>query len=170
MKDEFIFRQLRIEDWQDLRAIRLEGLKADPGVFLMKYEDEVQKEDAYWQRGFLGEQQQDRALFGVYKDNQIIGMGGIFPQADEARAGRLGGGYISAAYRGQGLAKQLFALRVEWAKASGFYDKLYVLHREGNKASQAIIKGAGFKYLSEDIIDWPDGSRDKEYLYHLNFK
>lgn len=167
MSEDIYIKRLGKEDWQDLKSIRLEALRANPDVFLRRYDEEKQQADDYWQRSFKEDAFKEKAIFGVYDQNQIIGMGGLFPEADVQRAARLGGAYISAPYRGKGIAHKLLQMRLDWAKASGLYDAAYISHRKGNAASRSVILNAGFELVEEKAIQWPDGAVDDEYIYKL---
>lgn len=160
-------KQLGYDDWQDLKAIRLNALQNNPQVFLRRYADEIKQDDAYWQRSFIGEDAQFKAIFGLYAQGQIMGMCGIHPEAAAQRAARLGGAYISAPYRGMGLAHKMVKARLDWARQSLLYDAVYVSHRQGNAPSQAVIAKAGFCLEREEIILWPDGVKDAELIYKL---
>jgi RimJ/RimL family protein N-acetyltransferase len=167
MDKNITIKRLFLDDWPDLKAVRLAALKADPQVFLRRYDEEQQQADRYWQRSFTGEALCSKAIFGLYAGDKIIGMGGIHGEADIARAARLGGAYIAAPHRGQGLAHRLINARLDWARANALYDDVYVSHRAGNGASQAAIKKAGFSFVKETQIVWPDGVEDAELIYKL---
>ena len=168
-KNDYKIKRLYMADWPDLKAIRLEALKQDPQFFLRRYEDDRLEGDAFWQKSFADAALVDRALFGLYDGNKIIGMGGVSPDQDYKNAARLGGGYISKAYRGQGLAHVLISARIDWAKANPAYDCIYLSHRRGNKPSQAVAEKAGFQYVMDKNIQWPDGQNDAEWIYVLKF-
>ena len=157
-------KRLTLENWPDLKIIRLDALKSDPLGFLSSYAVDVKKPDLHWQRSF---ENAEKAIFGVYDGTDIIGMGGLHPEKDTPRAARLGGGYIKSAYRGQGLGGQLLQIRIDWARASGLYYAVYVSHRQNNAASQAMISKAGFAHIKTQEIAWPDGRMDNEMIYRL---
>jgi|TARA_R110002126_G_scaffold3263_1_gene18411 RimJ/RimL family protein N-acetyltransferase len=167
MDQNIKIKRLGYDDWQDLKAIRLEALLNNPQVFLRRYDDEIKQDDSYWQRSFVGEAAVQKAIFGLYANGVIIGMGGIHPEADIARAARLGGAYISAPYRGRGLAHGLIKARLDWARASALHDAAYVSHRKGNAPSKAAIEKAGFALAEQKMILWPDGAEAAEYIYKL---
>jgi RimJ/RimL family protein N-acetyltransferase len=164
MKDTIEIKQLALENWPDLKTIRLDALNSDPSGFLSSYAADIKKPDQHWQRSFKNAEMR---VFGVYDGAKIIGMGGLHPEKDTPRATRLGGGYIKQAYRGRGLGGQLLQIRIDWARASGLYDEIYVSHRQGNMASQAMINKAGFSHHKTQSIAWPDGQMDDELIYRL---
>jgi RimJ/RimL family protein N-acetyltransferase len=164
MKDTIEIKQLTLENWPDLKIIRLDALNSDPSGFLSSYAADIKKPDQHWQRSF---ENAEKAIFGVYDGADIIGMGGLHPEKYTQRAARLGGGYIKQPYRGRGLGRQLLQIRIDWARASGLYDAIYVSHRQGNVASQAMINKAGFSHHKAQSIAWPDGQMDDELIYRL---
>lgn len=168
MSDEYKIKQLQLRDWLDLKSIRLEALQKDPAVFLRRYSDEIKQADQYWQRSFKGNAAKEKAIFALYDGNDPIGMGGIYQEQDAANSARLGGAYISSAYRGLKLAHKLLSARIDWAKASGLFNQVSVSHRIGNAASAAVISKAGFSLMEKKDIEWPDGSVDEEWIYKLD--
>ena len=167
MKDDFDIKRLGLADWRDLKAIRLDALKQDPQFFLRRYEDEILQGDEFWQKSFAADMQDKRAIFGVYAQSRIIGMGGVSPDNDDADGARLGGGYIAKAYRGNGFAHRLISARIAWARANPAYRSLYLSHRLGNAPSQTVALKAGFALLKQQRIQWPDGGYDDELIYRL---
>lgn len=167
MDKDITIKRLLFDDWQDLKTIRLDALQSDPQVFLRRYDEEVQQGSAYWQRSLTKDAIKEKAIFGLYAGSQIIGMGGIHGETDALRTARLGGAYISAPYRGQGLAHELIKARLDWGRASALYDFASVSHRKGNAASCAVIIKAGFTFAEEKSILWPDGAEDAELIYRL---
>ena len=85
-KNDYKIKRLYMADWPDLKAIRLEALKQDPQFFLRRYEDDRLEGDAFWQKSFADAALVDRAIFGLYDGNKIIGMGGVSPDQDYKNA------------------------------------------------------------------------------------
>lgn len=159
-------KQLLEHDWQFAKSIRLLALQQNPDVFLSSYDEESQYEDSVWKNQL---KITDGATFGLFDDNQIIGITGVFTWRGDAsgKTAILSMSFIDSAYRGKGYSRLLYDARIAWAKQQDSFDKLRVSHREGNEASRMANQSFGFELKKQEMIDWPDGTRGFEYNYEL---
>ena len=164
--DTIQIKQLGAEDWRDYKAIRLKALRDCRSVFSSNYEKEAAYEDHFWQDRL---KDQSCAVFGLYDGSFIVGLTGIFTRADDqsGKTGQLGMSFIDAAYRGQGLSRLLYEVRINWAREQGRFDVILVSHRVDNEASRRANQAFGFKYIGKELTDWPDGTKAYEYNYEL---
>ena len=92
-------RRLMPDDAENLRAVRLEGLKLHPEAFSRDYDQDANLGLDEW-RGRLA----SRAWFGGFVDNALMGLA-AFSRGDSgktAHTGGLGGMYVREAARGHG--------------------------------------------------------------------
>lgn len=168
MKDIKI-KQLFEQDWQFAKSIRLLALRQNPDVFLSSYDVESQYEDSTWKEQL---KINDGATFGLFDDNQIIGITGVFTWRGDTsnKTAILCMSFIDKAYRGKGYAKLLYNSRIAWAKAQGGFDKIRVSHRQGNETSRKANQAFGFALIGKEMVTWPDGTKDLEYNYELDLR
>lgn len=99
---------------EDYRAIRLAALRAEPGAFGSTYEVEAA-------RGLdhCMERLASTAVFGAYRDGEIVGMAGLQrePGPRERHKGVLWGVFVEARVRGLGIGRLLLDAVV--AEAAG---------------------------------------------------
>jgi RimJ/RimL family protein N-acetyltransferase len=160
-------RKLSREDWPLYKKIRLEALRLHSDVYGTSYKDMCERPDAEWESILL---QEDAAFFGLFDDQTIVGLGGVFTQEKSTRTGMLIAGYIRADYRGRGLSKMIYQARIDWAKESGLFDRLLIGHREGNEASRRANQAFGFQPIG--VVDYTFGNGDiaKDYQYELRLR
>ncbi|MCH0538490.1 GNAT family N-acetyltransferase [Streptomyces sp. MUM 203J] len=158
----FVVRQVRAEEWPEVRELRLEALR-DPvaGIaFLEKYEDAVAQPDVFWQgraeRAAEGGGGDVRQFVAAGTDGRWLGTvtvlverasGGVrFGAAAEEDQTHLVGVYVRPEARGRGVADALFRAAVEWSWALREPEvrrvRLYVHERNGRAA--AFYRRAGF--------------------------
>lgn len=150
-------RQLKLEDWQDFKLIRLHALKESPQSFGAKYEKAITKSKENWEDPL---KHSDRALFGLFDDKKIIGLGFIRVSEENTNEAGLYMAYIRPEYRGKGLSKKLYEARIEWALKRKDIDTIFTYNYIDNKAAQAMNKAFGFE------LDQNQSLNDK-YKYKL---
>lgn len=69
-----MLRQLKLEDWQIYKEIRLECIQNTPWAFGARYADEVLKDDIYWQDTINNPR---RMIFGIFDNDKIIAIAGL---------------------------------------------------------------------------------------------
>lgn len=158
-------RQLRPDDWIALREVRLSALRDRPGSFATTAEavEAVTEED--W-RQFLDNRQQ--AAFGLFAETSLIGITAIFTDRDDpsAATGLLGMTWLNPAWRGKGLSRLIYEVRMEWARARAL-TRVRVSHRDGNEPSRRAMIAHGFAYVGRTSVQWPDGHEADEIHYEL---
>lgn len=159
-------RQFNAADWQTYKDVRLEALERHGDVFGMSLENETARDDGSWKTMLSNGTQ---AFFGLQDGGNIAGITGVITDAyvENSRAAVMIASYIRKDYRGRGLSALLYKARIDWARASGQFDRIVVSHREGNEASRRANQAFGFTLYCVEEQTWGDGSKGNIYRYEL---
>ncbi len=149
--------------WEAYKAIRLEALHTDPGMFGSKYAKEAAYTPEDWM-AFLADE--SRALFGLYDGATLVGLSGVTLKKDNVTIAVLVSSYIRAPYRGRGLSRWFYEARILWAREQQCR-WVEVSHRAGNLASAAANRAFGFRYSHAQAATWPDGTAGDALFYYL---
>ena len=138
-------RRVRPEDWQDLRALRLESLADTPLGFLETLADAEAKPDEDWQaraqRGAAdGDAVRDSFQVLAWDDERPVATTLTFL---EDGAAWLAAVYVAPAYRGQGLLAELADRCAAWARERGMSVLRLEVH-EDNARAQTAYRRLGF--------------------------
>jgi RimJ/RimL family protein N-acetyltransferase len=164
MTDKISIRRFDADDWEILKRIRLEAVKAHSDVFLINYEDSLKLEDNYWIETVSDHDK--GAVYGLYDGDEVIGLTGVFRHRDSPEDTAIFGmTYIREDYRGKGLSKSLYDTSMSWALAQKGIRRLVISHREGNEESKSSILRAGFKPYSSEEKTYGDGTNSISYSY-----
>jgi ribosomal protein S18 acetylase RimI-like enzyme len=158
---EFSIRQLREEDGQAYRAVRLEALRAHPQAFAASYEADVQKPQSYF-TDLLGKQ----TLFGAFdSDGELLGIN-AFKQEDgdkQRHRGWLFQMYVRPEMRGTGCALALVQSHLQHASQHVIQVHLGVAANNG--PAIRLYQKAGFEiYGTEPRYLLVDGRYVDEHL------
>lgn len=152
------------EQWQDFRTIRLMQLKHDGHLFYRTYDWSAAQPETYW-RDMLTKQ--DEAVWGVYDENELIGMTGIYVRDEDRTTATLWGSWLRPNYRGGGLSDVLYRTRIDWATAHPTVTRIITSHKGTNTPSQRANQRHGFVYTHTAERVWGDGSTEDEPFYEL---
>ncbi len=161
MSTDYRIRRFLPDEWQELKAIRLEALKNEPGNFGASYKEEFQVLDAKWVKRV---QRSNEVYFALCYGNEIVGITGVI--IDNHKTTKLMASYIRKEHRGKGLSKLFYEARIEWAQKQGA-KKILVSHRKSNLPSMYANQIFGFAYIGEDDVIWPDGNHEPIVNYEL---
>lgn len=150
---------LTLENLDEYKAIRLQALQTDPGVFRRSYKEEAAMPDEFWSQRLTNPK---GTIFGLFNDAELIGITAILIEPEGH--GYMTHSYILPEYRGQNLSKIFFEKRIEWVQEKGL-KRIVVNHRKNNLASKAAILKSGFIYTHSEKIQWPDGSFEEVIYY-----
>jgi len=145
------------------RAMRLEALKNEPGVYGANYAEEAALPESAWTEKINDPR---RACFGLYADDELIGITGVIIDKDDTGKGHMIQSYIRKAYRELGLSAILYKARIAWAQGRKLTG-LAVGHKESNLASKAANQHFAFMYSHSEARTWPDGSTEEILYYEL---
>lgn len=158
-------RQLRPDDWRDLRDIRLEALRDHPGSFFARLEEVTRRTQADWVAMLANP---DMASFGLFDGEALAGLTAIYlDKSDPSGAtAALGSSFIRPAWRGRGFAARCYAERLAWARERGVA-RVTVGHRASNEPSRRAMIAAGFVETDRVSYRWPDGTEEDDVRYEL---
>ena len=72
--------------------------------------------------------------------------------------------FVHPEYRGLGVSKKLYEVRIEWAKKNKI-KLIEVNNRESNKAATAMNQSFGFQQVDCFMQDWPDGTKERKLTF-----
>ncbi|MCB1562699.1 MAG: GNAT family N-acetyltransferase [Alphaproteobacteria bacterium] len=159
----FSIRPMQPGEWKFFRDMRLKALQMHPGFYAGTYEAALKKPPEEWQDLLASE---DKGVFGLFADEYLIGITGIFPSQKDPNDAVFVMSFIEPDYRGLGLSKRLYEARIEWARAHGF-KKCIASHRGDNIPSRQAMVAYGFQLTHEEQTTWPDGRTETEYHAEL---
>jgi GNAT superfamily N-acetyltransferase len=139
-----VIRRVEPEDWELLRDVRLRALREDPDAFLQTYAEASAFSPEQWQ-GRAAEP--NSATFVAEEAAHAEGMASGWVDADPATV-FLVGMWVAPALRGSGVAGELVAHVVDWARARGA--ARVCLSVEGrNLRAARLYERCGFTELAE---------------------
>jgi ribosomal protein S18 acetylase RimI-like enzyme len=134
-----------LDDWRDLRTLRLEALEDTPMGFLETLESaRAQPDDAWQSRALRGAEDGDsfRDSFHVmaWEGTRPVGNCVCFLRDGAAWLAAV---YVTPSHRGQGLVHELAERCAEWARGRGMSVLRLEVH-EANARAQAAYARLGF--------------------------
>lgn len=139
-------------DWEDLRAIRLEALADTPDAYGSAYDDVVRWSDAQWIDAAT-----NRLYYLAHRDGSVVGMvsGGF----NDAHPGTrwLYGMYVTPSERGTGTATSLVKAIGDWATSEGVTE-IYLHVTTTVPRARAFYEKIGFRPNGESFPMQRDGS------------
>lgn len=149
-------RRIRLHEWREVRELRIRAVSdpAAPVAFLSTREQELARDDDFWQRraadAAMGE---NAAQFVAVRDERWVGSATVLlrevgesdtlgrvvpaPQADVV------GVFVDPAHRGEGVLGLLIGAAAEWAAGSGVSGLTLDVHAD-NARAQAAYRKLGF--------------------------
>jgi len=161
---EVHIRRLERADVDLYREIRLRALATDPMVFSSNHERESAFDDETWLDRLCAP---NVGIWGLFDGARIIGMTGAYIPPDDLRSCHLWGSWLVPTYRGRGLSRQMYRVRIAWARRREL-DQVIVSHRASNLASKGANQRAGFSQTHRTPRTWPDGQTEDEVHYALS--
>lgn len=160
----YTIHRFTIKDVAAYKALRLEALQLEPGMFGSSYALELSFTDEQW---IARVNNPGGACFGLYCDGEPVGITGIVARDTDAPGDAyMTQSYIRKLHRGQGLSRLFYRARLQWA-AEHHIKRLIISHRESNLASKAANQRFGFVYTHREPRTWPDGSTEDNVFYEL---
>ena len=114
-------RAVTVDDWPQLRAIRLEALRDTPSAYSMTYDEAVAFPDSLWtERAAASVAGVDQlTVLGFDGDKAVSLAIGLLRKQQEALVTVVVSVYISPSVRGTGLGDRMFPLIHTWGEAHG---------------------------------------------------
>ncbi|ASD22780.1 GNAT family N-acetyltransferase [Cryobacterium sp. LW097] len=140
----FSIRATRVDDWREVRSLRLEMLQDTPIAFGETLQDALGHTDSEWRmRAARGTAERGTVLVAIDPAGRWVGtMGGYVP--DATTGALLVGVYVSPDHRGRdsGVFDALLVAIQEWARGEG--DRLTLHVHEDNARARAAYLRRGF--------------------------
>lgn len=158
----FSIRAFQPDEWQKLKAIRLEALQKESGKFGASFAKDNARTDDEWRDWIAGGQS---GFFALLHEDDIVGMTGVRLKTPDTAS--FIASYIRAEYRGHGASALFYQARIDWARAHGA-KRAITGHRKSNAPSKAANQKFGFVYLeTTENVSWPDGTVEDHIVYEL---
>jgi GNAT superfamily N-acetyltransferase len=152
------------DDWQRVRELRLAALQ-DPLAhiaFLDTYEDAAARPDEFWQqraaggptaRQFVAEASDGRWSGSVTVLVEKAGDTSVFGVPIEVDQAHLVGVFVRPDHRGTGLAQDLFAAAVAWARteATPLATRIRLYVHQDNSRAEAFYRKLGFARTGHSV-------------------
>jgi GNAT superfamily N-acetyltransferase len=138
-------RRVRADEGRALRDVRLTALQESPSAFGSTFDAEASRADLEWteraQRAAAGP---DRVTFFAVLDGRIVGLvGGYRPDARGSIV-ELVSMWTAPAARRTGVARELVAAVVEWARATSA-TTVHLWVTRGNEPALRLYEATGFR-------------------------
>lgn len=154
-------RLCALDDWEDLRTIRLEALKDTPEAYGSTYEESVRWSDRQWRNAAT-----TRLYYLAYRDGRVVGMvsGGL----NDAYPGTrwLYAMYVTPSERGSGTSALLVNSIREWAKSQGV-GEVYLHVGSSVPRARAFYEKMGFRPTGESFQMDRDASLTLYTMVHV---
>ncbi|QEO14147.1 GNAT family N-acetyltransferase [Agromyces intestinalis] len=145
LRDELVIRTTREDDWQAVRALRLEMLRDTPLAYAETLDHALQVEEPEWrQRARRGETPGQTSVVAIEGERWVGQMGGWLPQGESVPL--LVGVYVAPDRRGEasGVARALLDAIETWAR--GYGDTLRLEVHEHNPRAIRFYEKLGFSF------------------------
>ena len=135
-----------IDDWERLRAIRLEALADTPDAYGSTYEESALWSDAQWKNAAS-----TRLFYLAERDGRVVGM--VSGGYNDAHPGTrwLYGMYVTPSERGTGTSALLVRTIGEWARSNGASED-YLHVTTSVPRARAFYEKVGFKPNGESRV------------------
>ena len=158
-----VVRAAGSQDWQALKALRLEALADTPIGFLEQLAGAREHDDAAWRaRAQQWTAAPHSALLFAEQDGAPVGMLGLSDEASRVPSGAVLvlAVYLQPAARGAGVLGALVAQAERWARGRGADRLLLEVHEDNARAQRAYAR-LGFADTGERSPYDPDPTRQE---------
>jgi len=135
-------RRLRPADWPVLRAARLRALGDAPYAFGSTVAEEEQHPETWWLASA-----EHLAWFVSEEDGDVVGLVAGYPP-EESECAEIISMWVDAGHRGSGVAEQLLAEVLDWARGTGA-EEVTLGVADGNGRALRFYQRAGFQLTGE---------------------
>jgi GNAT superfamily N-acetyltransferase len=112
--DAFAVRRIRADEWQALRALRLEALQNSPRSYGSTYATEVRRSDREWrERAAAGAAAEDEVAVAALAGGAWVGMARGYLEPPTAHLIAV---YVTPTWRGRGVGGAVSRAIVAWAR------------------------------------------------------
>lgn len=137
-------RQMRTDEWRELRRLRLEALRDAPLAFGSTHEREAAFDDAEWQRWATRAAKAEIEIIMVATvEGRWMAMVRGSASTDDPTHAFLTAVYVDPGWRGRGLARAVSVEVIAWARERGF--RRLLLHvADWNDVARRTYESLGF--------------------------
>jgi RimJ/RimL family protein N-acetyltransferase len=159
-----VITQIREQDWERLRDVRLRALAQDPHAFLETHAQASTFPDERWRRRATPSATQ--ASFAFERDGRFDGLVSCF-FADDPALAFLVAMWVAPELRGTGAAQELVKAVLEWARAGGA--RRVCLSVEGdNPRAARLYEKCGFSETDDPpTFPYEPNPGSRFYVYEL---
>ena len=128
-------RQLRPDEWQTARDVRLRALQESPDAFASSYAEEIERPDSWWEEGA-----RKLAWFVAEDGKNVVGVAAGMPVDEHCEVISM---WLDPEHRGRGAADDLVAAVAAWAGARGATGLCLAVAADNDRARR-FYERAGF--------------------------
>jgi RimJ/RimL family protein N-acetyltransferase len=152
----YTVRPLTPEDFQQLKAVRLEALRNFGALFGPLEEDEAKFSDEEW-REQCRDNEKGRCILGLFHGGKLIGIASIKPSEGDpsGQTALWCQAYIKPEYRGQKIFSYLRDERIAWTKAHSPYKQAVFFIHESNSNSRGAHAKSKPVHTGRGTMEWP---------------
>lgn len=127
------------------RELRLRALQEAPDSFGDTFADVAARPSSYWEDLTRSVTEPGRhVMFLVYEGEEVLGSAYGLHEADDSKAGRVGGMWVDPAWRRRGAGRALLQTVFDWAREQGL-SRLRLWAPAHSPAALALYGRAGFR-------------------------
>jgi ribosomal protein S18 acetylase RimI-like enzyme len=153
-------RKLPADRWEQYRNLRLEALRSDPAAFGSSFEEESVLTEDEWKR------RMSNALFAVSGGTPIGMIVCLFNDRPKIRhIAEIVGVYVSANYRGEGVATEMLKHSLSLIRSHGGIVKVKLAVNPEQRAAVRLYKKAGFLVTGRTKKELMVGRRYVDMLF-----
>lgn len=159
-------RLLTPDDAASYQPLRLRALQEHPEAFGASYEDERQRSLAVVAERLKATP--DGFMLGAWGGDALVGIVGLYrsPGIKTRHRGGVGGMYVAAAARGQGMGRALITALIEHAPTLAHLEEIILAVTVGNVTARALYLAAGFTptYIEQRYLKVGEQYYDLEWM------
>lgn len=146
-------RRVRLHEWREVRDLRLEAVTDAQAeiAFLTSLEDELARDDAFWQERTAGAalSEETAQFVAIVEEDWVASATALVREAGShdhlarqtgARRVDIVAVYVAPAHRGAGTLARLFDAIAEWARLGGVDALTLDVHTDNARAQAAYAK------------------------------
>lgn len=135
-----VIRQLKQNDWQAWKNIRLRALKEEPQSFYSSYEEEILQNDEKFKNDLAAHD-----IFGAWLEDELVGCAGFFVHnlLKAKHKGSLYSMFVSKDVRGKKIGEKILKAIIDHAKTKVL--QLHLMVVVSNEAAIKLYLKYGFK-------------------------
>ncbi len=137
-------RKITTEDWELLRAVRLEALSSSPEAFSSKHADALKISEEEWKKQLADPH---NSFFLVFDGERPVGMARLSTKQPElpTNAALIASVYVNEEMRGKGVGRALIDAVIVHAKSIDGISGLQLSVRQTQQTAMNLYQSLGFK-------------------------